>query len=360
MVSTAARGPLRNVNLTTTYSLSTFHTTTKSPRPVERRLYEGHEPCVASECMHTETRRAEVIINARSGTARKEAAADRVSEYLASRGIAARVELVRHSEELPEAAARAAASDADIVVAGGGDGTIAAVASGLLDTPKALGVLPLGTFNYFARRVGVPLELDGALEVIATTTAPQTVSVGEVNGRVFLNNSSIGLYPAVLKQRETTYRRIGRSQAAAYLSVAFVLIQPPAFLNLRLTADGVALVRRTPLVFVGVNPHQMAIFGIPGYECLEDGRLAMYITRPLSTTQLWRLALRAFFRGLYGASELEVVCAGELHVTLRSSRVRVAMDGEVASLHTPLRYRLRVNALRVLAGPTRQSVHHQP
>jgi diacylglycerol kinase family enzyme len=300
--------------------------------------------------MNAGARRVHVIINVRSGTPGKDATAERVSEYLASRGVAARVELVRSPDALPEVAASAASGDADIVVAAGGDGTIATIATAVLDTPKVLGVLPVGTFNYFAQRIGVPLDVDAALEVIATGTTEKTMSVGEVNGRVFLNNSSIGLYPAVLKQRETTYRRIGRSQAAAYLSVAFVLIQPPAFLNLHLTADGVPIARRTPLLFVGVNPHQMAAFGIPGYECIEDGRLAMYVTRPLNAAQLWRLALRGFFRGLHGASEFEILCPREVHVTLRRKRVRVAMDGEIARLHSPLRYRLRVNALRVLTG----------
>ena len=309
--------------------------------------------------MDASRRRVDVIINVRSGTPGKEAAAERVTEYLSSRGMDARVELVRTPDALPAAVERASAGDADLVVAGGGDGTIAAVASGVLDTPKVLGVLPLGTFNYFAQRIGVPLELDAALEVIAGGATTKTMSVGEVNGRVFLNNSSIGLYPAVLKQRETTYRRVGRSQAAAYLSVAFVLIQPPAFLNLQLTADGTPLVRRTPLLFVGSNPHQMATFGIPGYECLEDGRLALYITRPMSTAQLWRLALKGFFRGLHGANELEIICARELVVTLRRKRVRVAMDGEIARLNSPLRYRLRANALRVLTASAAEAAPAQ-
>jgi diacylglycerol kinase family enzyme len=300
--------------------------------------------------MEVRARRVHIIINARSGTPGKEAAAERTLAYLSSRGIEARVELVRAPDGLPAAAGRAAAGDADIVAAGGGDGTIATIATAVLDTPKLLGVLPLGTFNYFAQRIGLPLDLDAALEVIATGAAEKTMSVGEVNGRVFLNNSSIGLYPAVLKQRETTYSRIGRSQAAAYLSVAFVLIRPPGFLNLQLTADGKQIVRRTPLLFVGVNPHQMATFGISGYECLENGRLAMYITRPLSSAQLWGVALRGFFRGLHGASELEVLCARELSVSVGRKRVRVAMDGEIARLQSPLRYRLRVNALRVLTA----------
>jgi diacylglycerol kinase family enzyme len=295
-------------------------------------------------------RRVAVIINARSGLPGKDLVARHIEEHLAGAGLEADVHVVQSPRELPDAAARAANSDADVVVAGGGDGTIATIARELLDTQKVLGVLPLGTFNYFAQRVAVPLDLDAALATIAVG-ATAAVSVGEVNGRVFLNNSSIGLYPAVLKQRETTYRRVGRSQAAAYLSVALVLMQPPAFMNLQLTVDGLPLARRTPLLFVGVNPHQMASFGIPGYECLNDGRLALYLTRPMGPTRLAQLAVRGFWRGLHGSEDLEVVAAREIVVTLRRGRVRVAMDGEIAKLRTPLRYRFRDDALRVIVGP---------
>jgi diacylglycerol kinase family enzyme len=303
------------------------------------------------DAMVHEARRIDVIINLRSGAPGNEALADRIAGRLSSRGASAHVELIRRPDDLSAAVERVAAGDAGIVVAGGGDGTITAAATGLLDTGKSLGVLPLGTFNYFAQRIGVPLDLDGALDVILAAKRPKTLSVGEVNGRVFLNSSSIGLYPAVLAQRERTYRRIGRrSQAAAYLATPLALIQPPGLLDLRLTADGTPIARRTPLLFVGVNPHQLASFGIAGHECVEAGRLATYITRPLGPSRLGRLALRAFFRGLHGTGEIEVICARELYVTLRRKRVRVALDGEIARLHTPLRYRLRANALRVLTG----------
>ena len=304
------------------------------------------------EHMDRATRRVDVIINVRSGVPGKPAAADQVSQYFASRGIMARVDLVR-PENLKAAAERAATGDADVVVAGGGDGTLATIASSIIDTSKLFGVLPLGTFNYFAQRIGLPPGLDAALDVIATSTTARTMSVGDVNGRVFLNNSSIGLYPAVLKKRESTYRQIGRSQAAAYLSVARVLLQLPGLLDLQLTADGVPIDRRTPLLFVGVNPHQMATFGIEGHQCPEEGRLAAYITRPLTASAMSRLAVRAFFQGLHGAAELEVLCARELSVTLRRKRIRVAMDGEITRLQSPLRYQLRVNALRVLAPEER-------
>jgi diacylglycerol kinase family enzyme len=291
-----------------------------------------------------------VVLNEGSGTSGKQSVAERVAEYFAARGRRAELAVTRTGDELLSAAARAAASDADVVVAGGGDGTISAVASAILGTDKVLGILPLGTFNFFARRFNVPLDLDAALEVI-TSGQRSPADVGDINGQLFLNNSSIGLYPTVLQRREATYRMVGRSQAAAYASVALALLQPPALLNLRLELDGVQVTRRTPLLFVGTNEYQMESFGIPGHECVRDGRLASYVTRPLTRWPLWRLALRAFFRGLYGARELEVHCAREVRVSVRRRRIHVALDGELKTFDAPLHFRMRVGELTVLAGP---------
>jgi len=295
-------------------------------------------------------RRVDVVLNHASGAADKDPIAAHVSEFLSARGLDVRITIARSVPALIAAAEQAAAGDADAVVAGGGDGTIVAVAERLAGTGKALGLLPLGTFNYFARRFGVPLDVEGALQVIAAGEAAR-VDAGEVNGRLFLNSASIGLYPSVLERRETTYRTLGRSRAVAYAVAAFTLIEPPALLNLQIEVDGARLARRTPLLFVGSNEYQMASFGIRGGDCIRAGRLAAYITRPLGVGPIWRLALRAFVRGLHGAAEFEVVCARELRVSLRPRRVRVALDGEVAVLETPLSFRMRRGALTVLTGP---------
>ena len=295
----------------------------------------------------THGRIIELILNGRSGTLDKHALAGRIESFLAEHGLMPRVHVTTSATDVPLLARQAATGDADIVVAGGGDGTIATVAEHIAGTDKALGVLPLGTFNYFARNLGIPLELDGALEVLAGG-ASVAIDVAEVNGYLFLNNSSIGLYPAVLAQRESTYRRFGRSQLAAYLSVLLVLVQPPGFLNLTISADGHLLERRTPLLFIGTNAFQMESCGILGRDCLDSRKLTLYVTRPLSVLGLLRLAVRAFVRGLRGAREFEAICAEEVLVGMRPRRLRVAMDGEVRVLETPLRYRVRRNALRVV------------
>jgi diacylglycerol kinase family enzyme len=291
-------------------------------------------------------RRIDVIFNVQSGSQDKQDGVATVRERLLAAGARPRIELARTSEELLAASARAREGDADLIVAAGGDGTVTAAASAVIDTPKTLGVLPLGTYNYFAKRRGIPLEIGAALDVLVTGE-PRLTSVADVNGRIFLNNSSIGLYPNLLKEREQAYLRIGRNQMTSYLSAALVLVQPQTVLNLQMVADGVPLARRTPLLFVCANPEQLALTGVPGGGCLENGRLAACMMRPLAPPHLWRLAVRALFRGLHGARELEVVCARELVVTVRRPRVRVAMDGEIVRLAVPLRYQLRPDALRV-------------
>ena len=297
----------------------------------------------------------EVILNGQSGTLDKHALAGTIQSFLAERGLMPRVHVAASGNDVPRLARAAASSDADIVVAGGGDGTSATVAEQIAGTGKVFGVLPLGTFNYFAKDLGIPLELDGALDVLANGVSA-SIDVGEVNGYLFLNNSSVGLYPAVLAQRETTYRRFGRSQLAAYLSVLLVLVEPPRFLNLTINVDGHLLARRTPLLFIGTNALQMESFGIAARECLAGGKLTLYVTHPLGAAGLLRLAVRAFVRGLRGAREFEAICAEEILLGMRRRQVRVAMDGEVRVLETPLRYRIQRGALRVLV-PAVQPKH---
>ena len=264
-----------------------------------------------------------------------------------ARGIHTQIDVAGSGQELEDVIRRSAGGRHDIVVAAGGDGTISAVAAAVIDTGQVLGIIPLGTFNYFAHRLGVPLDHEQALGVLVDGRV-RTVTVGEVNGHTFLNNSSIGLYPAALRRRESTYRRIGRSQIAAYLSAVAILARPPSHMTLELDIDGTRLSRRSPLLFVGINPHQLEAFGMNGVECVDAGRLAMYITQPLGARRLWTLAIGGLISGFGDVPDLETLCGAEAIVTTRSPRVRVAVDGEIVRLRSPLRYRSRPDALRVM------------
>lgn len=155
----------------------------------------------------------DVLLNAGSGASEKEEIRARVAEGLERRGGSARVTLLRGDELV--AAARDAVRAGRVPVAASGDGTMAAVAAAVAGTDVPMGILPLGTFNYFARSLGVPLELDEALDALCSGTV-RRVAFGEVNGRLFLNNASVGIYPKVLDERESTFERYGRSRLVAY------------------------------------------------------------------------------------------------------------------------------------------------
>ena len=188
-------------------------------------------------------------------------------------GFEARVTLASSGDELT-AAARAALKDGlQTVVAGGGDGTINAVASVLADTGIAFGVLPLGTLNHFAKDVGIPLQLDEAIANIATG-ARKKIDVGEVNDRIFLNNSSLGLYPDIVRDREKQQSRLGRGKWLAALWATIGALRRYPFLSVRLSLDdGSDHARRTPFVFIGNNLYTMQGFSVGARAALDGGKL---------------------------------------------------------------------------------------
>ena len=294
-----------------------------------------------------ETPRAlEVIINARSGTSNKEGVSERLAELFQQNRIEARISLAENGESLAELARRAAHSDAATVVAGGGDGTINAVASTLIDSDKTLGVLPLGTLNHFAKDLKIPLDLEGAARTIIANHAVK-VDVGEVNGQIFLNNSSLGLYPSLVHTREQT-QRLGYGKWPAFIWAAFSVMRRYPFLNVRLNADGREFSGRTPFVFVGNNKYEMESFNIGTRARLDAGQLSLYFSHRTRRLGLVRLGFRALLGRVEKAEEFVAMCTTEVSIETRRSRIRVATDGEVTMMRPALRYRVRPGALRVI------------
>jgi diacylglycerol kinase family enzyme len=234
-----------------------------------------------------------------------------------------------------------------IVVAGGGDGTINAVASAVAGSATALGVLPLGTLNHFAKDLGVPLERDEAVRNVAEGKQLR-VDVGEVNGRIFLNNSSLGLYPDIVREREKQQRRLGRGKwpAAAWATIAALRRYP--FLKVRLTAGAMQVARSTPFVFIGNNEYSMEGLSIGGRASLCDGKLSLYVAQRPGRLGLLRFAWRALFGRLAQERDFDIMLSDKFEIGTRHRHLRVATDGEVNIMATPLHYRIRPGALTVL------------
>ncbi len=289
----------------------------------------------------------DLVINAAAGGSAAKELRRRIVGEFQTLGVDVNLLVAKGGRRMDATARRVRESASHTVVAAGGDGTVNAVASALLGTNKRLGVLPVGTFNYFAKNLGIPLDLAGAVRTVARGRASD-VDVCEVNGRIFINNSSIGLYPSLIRQREQEYRRWGRRQLVAYASVLRVIFGRSVFVNVRITTEGGELLERTPLVFVGGNKYQIEEFDLPGRRCVKRGEMAVYVARADGRAGLLRLALQALLRRLRGERRLEVLCAGEALVETRRKRLRVALDGEVVVLKTPLLFRTRPAALKVL------------
>jgi YegS/Rv2252/BmrU family lipid kinase len=288
----------------------------------------------------------EVIINIGSGADDKEELRDRLAEIFSASGLNARISLARNGEEVVEQARRAALSESNTIVAGGGDGTLSAVASIVVGTNKALGVLPLGTLNHFAKDLRIPLDLEAAARTIIAGHTTQ-VDVGEVNRHIFLNNSSLGLYPRLVREREKQ-QRMGFGKWAAFFWAAIAVLRRYPFLDVKLSVEGKDFSSRSPLVFIGNNEYEMESLNAGARAYLNAGRLSLYITHDAGRLGLVRLAWRALFGGLRDDKDFLALCSKEIWIDTKHRRLRVAMDGEVTAMQPPLHYRIRPLSLRVL------------
>ena len=286
-----------------------------------------------------------IVLNATSGHGTAPKAAERLKEIFAEAGREARIILVRGGSETNAAMRRAVEAGCETLVAGGGDGTINSGATAVVGQTIPLGVLPLGTLNHFAKDLGIPLDLEEAAKVVLDGVVCR-VDVGEVNGRIFLNNSSLGVYPAIVRLREKYSGTVGGKWIAALWAGLTVLRRRP-FMAVRIVAEGEAIVRRTPLVLVGNNEYRMAGIHAGSRESLAQGRLALYVLNAEQRPGLIGLAWQVLLKGAEQVKEVDLITVEEATVETRRRRMQVAADGEVFTLDTPLKYRIRPGALRV-------------
>jgi diacylglycerol kinase family enzyme len=288
-----------------------------------------------------------VIVNGGAGHGHDDSAAAELRAKLAKAGLDAELVLAKDGEEMIATARRALEGGAELVVAGGGDGTINAVASVMAGSGVRFGVLPLGTLNHFAKDLGVPLDLDGAVRNLADGV-PRKVDVGEVNGRIFLNNSSLGLYPDIVRDREKQQRRLGRGNWRAAVGATLAALRRYPFLSMRLTVRGETLARRTPFVFIGNNRYTMQGLAIGERDRLDDGLLSLYVAQHPTRLGLLRFAFDALRGKLGSERDFDVLEAAGFEIDTHRARLHVATDGEVTLMNPPLRYRVRPGALTVL------------
>jgi diacylglycerol kinase family enzyme len=288
-----------------------------------------------------------ILVNRSSGTAKSHPDLDReLRDLFAAADPGADVTVMEARGSIAETAKRLRES-ADVVVAAGGDGTVSGTAAGLAGSKTPLGILPLGTLNHFAKDLGIPMDLARAVGVIAARRVV-AVDAGELNGRVFINNASIGLYPDIVEERVALQRSGHRKWPAMVMATLRVMRRYPG-LTARIDSDGVHETRRTPFVLVGNNEYAIDGIRLGGRPRLDRGRLFAYLAPRLHARDLPLLLGQALLGRAASSGALEIVAATELSIdTAFSRRVHVGLDGEVATMRAPLRFVLRPRALNVI------------
>lgn len=242
-----------------------------------------------------------------------------------------------------------------VVVAAGGDGTLNAVAKKLMHTDIPMGIIPLGTFNYVARVLNIPLDVFQAAEVIATG-AIQKIHIATINDQIYLNNASLGLYPLFIQKRERYNRRLGRLPLNAYTSGLDVLLREHKSLKLAITVDGHKYPVATPLIFFGNNQLQLSDMKLRIAECAASGKLAGVVVAKSDRLSLLKMLWKLIQGKIDQASDVYSFCAEQIQVDCKKPKLTVALDGELVEMQTPLKFSVEKSALKVMVPHAAPSV----
>lgn len=252
--------------------------------------------------------------------------------------------------------------DAPLVVVGGGDGTLGCAAGALVGGAAALGILPLGTRNHLAGALGLPTALPEAVALFADP-AMRAIDVVRVNGHVFVNNASIGLYPVMVEERDAARERHGLPKWIAAIPASVDALRRLRHHRLRLRLGSDETVVATPMLFVGNNRYSLARGRIGQRIVLDAGTMSVFAIASRDRRALLGFALRALVGRADMARDFAAVAETPvLTVEGHARTVRIALDGEVIRLPMPLRFETLAGGLRVVAplSPPAASPKSQP
>jgi diacylglycerol kinase family enzyme len=288
-----------------------------------------------------------VIINAGAGNHRAASRARTLAALFRAAGIEVDVRFAESGPDIDTLMREAVDEKPPMLIAAGGDGTISTAAGLLAGTEIVLGVLPFGTLNHFAKDLGIPLELESSIQSIIEHNVI-AVDVGEVNGRVFINNSSLGMYPDIVRDRKRQESRLGRGKWRSLVWASLHVFKRYPNLTVRIQVGEEKRVYVTPIVFIGNNEYQMEGFKIGVRSSLERGELSVYIVRTHGRAALVRLSFEALIGRLEQDRDFEALTATDFVIETRRKQLLVAADGEVHRMSSPLHYRTRARSLQVI------------
>jgi diacylglycerol kinase family enzyme len=290
-----------------------------------------------------------ILANPHSGSGDKGAELEAATAALAKAGHPH--EVCELDSAAAEASCRRAARRAEqlggALVAAGGDGTVNAAVNAAREAGVPLGLLPMGTFNHFARGHGIPDDPAAAAGVLASGTL-QAVPMAELNGRLFFNNAGFGLYTEAVRRRERAKERLGRYRVVAVAATVGTLLVGREPFTVHMVADEDAAIVRTAAVLVFCNPLQLETLGLRMEACMQAGSLAVALLRPTRLRDRLRLMLRSALKQLDEDGRVQTFCAADFEVRSARREIEVVIDGETVRMRQPLRFRAVPDAVRLI------------
>lgn len=288
-----------------------------------------------------------VVVNRGGGAASRagDTLVDQIESAFKAAGLSADVHVV-DGNALTDTIERLAITH-DAIAIGGGDGTQGCAAAILARAGTAHAILPLGTRNNLARQLGIPLDLEGSVQVIAAGHT-RAIDLSEVNGQSFVNNASIGIYPKLVKFREAGRRR-GLPKWLANVPAAVRVLRNLGHRRYRLVLDNAAQPVVTPLLFIGNNVYSLDSGKVGSRDAMDDGKMSVFAVAKNTRWGLIGFAIRTLRGKSDPARDFAAIgtCETLTVSTKRRRRISVALDGEVHKMVTPLNFTIRLGVLSV-------------
>ncbi|MGX5665678.1 diacylglycerol kinase family lipid kinase [Rhizobium daejeonense] len=273
----------------------------------------------------------------------------RATEAFRAAGHEVKCTVVAGSEILKALQSAAGEPGVEALVAGGGDGTVSTAAGIAWKEGLPLGVIPAGTMNLFARSLKIPLDIHAALPALATGTV-QPVDISTANGKPFVHQFSAGMHARMVRMRDSMNYASRLGKMRANVRAAFgVMLKPPRFeVIFDMDHDGRGEHRVVSAISVSNNPFgKNPLFFA---DDLTSGKLGVYLTDPLETAGVVRLAVD-ILRGRLKDNESVTAATAEvvrLHFPKRRHGALCVMDGELLHMPRDVELRQHPGELKVL------------
>jgi diacylglycerol kinase family enzyme len=289
-----------------------------------------------------------LVLNGNAGTLRgldPQATAEELAAIFRAHGHSVKAEVHAGRKSIAAIARICRAKSCDVIIVGGGDGTVSAAAAAAAESRLALGIIPLGTMNLFARSLAIPLDMHAAAAALAAGDLAH-VDIGEVNGRFFIHHVTLGLHPRMIRIRERLSYGSRPGKIWATIQAWWIVVRQPPRLAVRISVGDTTVERRTAAVLVTNNP--LGEGHLPYADDLEQGELGLYVTTSRRWSDLLQLAAQLALGGISATPLLESRRAARIAIDLPGGAVNASVDGEIVTLEPPLQFGVRHRGLTVL------------